>query len=214
MNRSAFSLAALFLSPLLFSSIQAATLTLSVPQNFQVVQRFSREKGRLLFSGVLAEMAGRKCGLEARVGEYGKEADWQMLLPSVTDGDFQTSLEVPAGGWYQVEFRAREEQKVLAEVKIEHVGVGEVFVVAGQSNSANYGAEKHSSQTGKVAAFDGKKWQLSQDPQPGAGGSGGSFIPILGDFLADELHVPIAFVALGAGGTRVRAWIPKRGRIP
>jgi hypothetical protein len=47
------------------------------------------------------------------------------------------------------------------------VGVGEVFVVAGQSNSANHGAEKQVTKTKRVSAFDGTGWQLADDPQPG-----------------------------------------------
>ena len=33
---------------------------------------------------------------------------------------------------------------------MEHVGIGEVFVVAGQSNSANYGEEKQSAKTAEM----------------------------------------------------------------
>jgi len=89
-----------------------------------------------------------------------------------------------------------------------------VFVVAGQSNSANYGEEKQTTQTGRVAAFDGTNWQLANDPQPGAGGKGGSFMPPLGDALARKFDVPIGFVACGIGATSVREWLPKGATFP
>ena len=41
------------------------------------------------------------------------------------------------------------------------------------------------------------KWQVCENPQPGAGGRGGSFLPPLGDALANELGVSVGFVSVG-----------------
>ena len=105
--------------------------------------------------------------------------------------------------------RAASGDKIFAESSVAHVGIGEVFVVAGQSNSANHGEEKQQPQTGRVAAFDGKSWRLANDPQPGASGGGGSFLPPLGDALATRFDVPVGFIACGIGATSVREWLPK-----
>ena len=43
-----------------------------------------------------------------------------------------------AGGWYQLTVRARTGSRKTAEQAVDKVGVGEVFVTAGQSNSANF----------------------------------------------------------------------------
>jgi hypothetical protein len=43
---------------------------------------------------------------------------------------------------------------MLVETSVAHVGVGEVFLVAGQSNSANYGEEKQVLKSGLAASFD------------------------------------------------------------
>ena len=45
------------------------------------------------------------------------------------------------------------------------MGVGDVFVVAGQSNSANHGEKRQTTQTQRVAAFDGKAWRIANDPR-------------------------------------------------
>jgi hypothetical protein len=84
-----------------------------------------------------------------------------------------------------------------------------VFIVAGQSNSCNYGAEKQKTATGLVSAFSGTHWLLSEDPQPGGGGAKGSFIPAFGDALATKYHVPIGVASCGIGATSVRQWLPK-----
>ena len=91
---------------------------------------------------------------------------------------------------------------------------GEVFVIAGQSNSANHGEERQRTKTGLVAAFHDGQWQLAQDPQPGASGGGGSFIPPFGDAIAEHFKVPVGIIATGAGGTSVREWLLRGTRFP
>src|SRR5262249_31043377 len=86
--------------------------------------------------------------------------------------------------------------------------------IAGQSNSANHGAEKQWTTTGLVACFDGKRWRPADDPQPGASGEGGSFIPPFGDAIARRFHVPVGVVACGVGATSVREWLPQGARFP
>jgi hypothetical protein len=120
----------------------------------------------------------------------------------------------PAGGWYRVEARVLVDGANAADAFVEHVGVGEIFVVAGQSNSANYGEERQETQTGLVAAFDGVKWQPARDPEPGAGGAKGSFMAVFGDELARRLKVPVGVVAMGIGSTSVREWLPAGTHFP
>jgi hypothetical protein len=122
---------------------------------------------------------------------------------------FEAAMEAPAGGWHRLEVRARRGGTDAGQASVEHVGVGEVFVVAGQSNSANHGEERQSPQTGLVTTFDGSRWQPSRDPQPGASGDAGSFLPPFGDAIARRFHVPVGFIACGIGATSVREWLPK-----
>jgi hypothetical protein len=121
---------------------------------------------------------------------------------------FSGELSVPAGGWFRLEVRATLPGATLAAAAVEHVGVGEIFVVAGQSNSANYGEERQTNHTGLAAVFDGLSWRPAGDPEPGAGGKGGSFMPAFADAMAENFHVPIGLVPLGIGATSVREWLP------
>jgi hypothetical protein len=73
--------------------------------------------------------------------------------------------------------------------------------------------QRQQTTSGKVVAFDGAKWQLANDPQPGAGGDGGSFMPAFGDAMHARFGVPIGIVAVGVGGTSVREWLPKGDRM-
>src|SRR5205085_1676829 len=102
------------------------------------------------------------------------ECDWRKLPFDKRVPVFRGSIELPAGGWYRLKVRLRSGAKDLATVAIDHVGIGEVFIVAGQSNAANHGEDKTQTKSGRVAAFDGKQWVLANDPMPGASGKGGS----------------------------------------
>ncbi len=152
--------------------------------------------------------------LEVRLSKEGQAAEWQKLTGTRAEKSFSASLEVPAGGWYQLAVRLTRGGKVLSTIEVEHVGVGEIFVVAGQSNSANHGEKKLVTRIKRVVNFDGQRWQLANDPQPGASGKGGSFIPALGDALVERWDVPVAFVTCGIGATSVREWLPAGRRFP
>jgi pimeloyl-ACP methyl ester carboxylesterase len=182
------------------------------PHEYQVFQRAGRTAGAIRLRGTLVAGTGE---LEARVialcdGYIAEQVvvDWQQIAFDPASGRYDDNLKTPAGGWYRVELRLAGSEGTLAS--IEHVGVGEVFVVAGQSNSTNWGSERQSTTTGMVSSFDGSHWQLANDPQPGTqdGSQGGSFVPAFGDALYARYQVPIGVASTGAGGTSVRQWLP------
>jgi hypothetical protein len=124
------------------------------------------------------------------------------------------TIEAPSGGWWRLEVRVMQKDKELAQSSVAHVGIGEVFVVAGQSNSANHGEEKQSPKSGLVSSFDGTAWRVADDPQPGASGTGGSFLPPFADAVVASQQVPVGIVACGIGATSVREWLPKGAKFP
>src|SRR4051794_7131206 len=172
-------LAALLLAP--SARLRAAEITLTEPIDYQVFQRSSRVAGTVQVHGSFQSVTAAGTTLEARLLMGKGEGAWQKPKSRLTNTTFEAEIPAAAGGWQKLEVRLTRDGMVLATAAVEHVGVGEVFVVAGQSNSANYGEEKQTTRTKRIAAFDGRQWQLANDPQPGAGGKGGSFIPPLGD---------------------------------
>ncbi len=196
-------------------ALPAAELTLTAPLPHQVVQRSSPGKGIVRLAGELSdEVPVKDVAIEARFVDGKGATGWTRVGGSIAGKKFSGTVEAPAGGWWTLEVRVTREGKELALGEVGPVGVGEVFVVAGQSNSANFGEEKLTPQTGLVSSFDGATWRPANDPQPGAAGNGGSFLPPLGDELAAKLGVPIGFVSCGIGGTSVREWLPKGATFP
>jgi Carbohydrate esterase, sialic acid-specific acetylesterase len=188
----------------------APTLTIASPLEYQVFQRSTRLHGAILVSGT-APAATR---VEARVKGTSIEGplpgQWQRLTLDRAKKQFSGQLPVIAGGFYRVEIKATNPAGQPTLITVRNVGVGEVFVIAGQSNSTNYGEVPQTSQTGMVTSFSGTEWSLANDPQPGVqdGSRKGSFIPSFGDALYRRYHVPIGIASVGHGSTSVRQWLP------
>jgi lysophospholipase L1-like esterase len=168
-------------------------------------------------------------------GATGRETPWTILpVEANTSADTSNStaattprqsvqalIQVVSGGWYRLELRARKDQavgdpngaEVVAEAHVEPFGVGEVFLVAGQSYATNCNDERLQVQDplSRVAAFShaNKTWQIAEDPQPaGDGSDGGSIWPALGDLLLPAAQVPVGFVNVAVGATATSQWLP------
>ncbi|MBI5685387.1 MAG: hypothetical protein HZC54_09905 [Verrucomicrobia bacterium] len=187
-------------------------LTLLSPRNFQVFQRQSRFRGRILVSGRVKPECD---AIEARLS--GKSLEGQRLpdewLPVPLERhtrSFYAELPTPAGGWYALQVRALKGNQPVARGGADKVGVGEVFVGAGQSNITNSGQERTVQTSGMVASFGGGHWQLADDPQPGVHDKTqrGSIWPTFGDAMHARFRVPIGVAVTGHGGTSVYAWKP------
>jgi len=189
-----------------------AQLSVSVPQERQVFQRSSRDAGKIQIACTLPAGAD---GLEARLTlvdeKYGgKSVDWTAVKAQPAPSD-TAHAELPAapGGWYKLELRAKKGADVLAQAAVEKVGVGEVFVTAGQSNSANFGQKRQSAQDDRVVYFDGMAFVPARDPIPGGFGGGGTPWGLLGDLLAAKWKVPVAFRSSTLTYTPVAMWLPE-----
>lgn len=190
-------------------------VALSGPTGRAIFQRSATNVGTIPISGTYG---GAPDLIEARVvvmagaGNSGSAADWQTIASAPTGGAFSGVLaDVPAGGWYRLEVRASTGGVPGNATALDKVGVGDVFVTCGQSNSANYGQGGYTASDDRVCArtsVSGSAWILAADPLPIAGGGGGAVWTRLGDMLASAEDIPIGFIAVGVGSTQVVEWIP------
>ena len=142
---------------------------------------------------------------------FGSGIEWTRLDAAIQGGKLAATARIPAGGWYRLEVRAMSGDKVLATAATEPLGVGEVFVIAGQSYAAGANDEllKVDDPQGRVVAFNTIKssWATAHDPQPNLG-DGGTIWPPVGNHLLPLVRVPIGFVNVAVGGTSSRQWLP------
>lgn len=199
-------------------------LSIDSPQNRQVFQRTQRTSGPVTISGRAPEGAD-SVTVEFTSGDLlapplagALPSGPQSVTLNTTTLLFNSTFSLPAGGWYQATVRAWSGTNLLAQTTIERVGVGEVFVAAGQSNSTNSGEDNSDNPTlihmqpasRLVSSFSGAHWQEASDPQPGThdqSGSG-SYYPSFGDDLAARFGVPVAVASSGQGSTAVAEWVP------
>ncbi len=194
-------------------------ITIGIPADRQVFQRSENGKTEVPVRVVAPSAIGRMVATVQRAStDSGTDSAPNVLaraeLAKTKDGGpgstsaFEASVTLPDGGWYRI---AVSVDGIAGPVEIAHVdrfGVGEVFVVAGQSNSTNYGEERTPSMDDRVSAFDGKHWTLAADPMPGVQdtSAGGSPWPACGKALVEAWNVPVAFASCGYGGTSIRQW--------
>src|SRR5882724_1278327 len=156
-RRSVYLLACLLattdLKPL--AAAEPAPLTITSPKPRQVVQRAgfdpvaaAKEKPghpAFGFAGVTVRCAPVESP-EGAIWEYrvtrltdatGRDVDWTKFEVRTGKAGAEATARVPAGGWYRLELRCRRGEAVTHHGAVEPVGVGEVFVVAGQSYATN-----------------------------------------------------------------------------
>ncbi len=195
----------------------ADPLQIEHPQTSQVIQRTGVAPGAgfadVQITGVLPD------GSDNATWEYRavpltdyptQNIDWTIFKPHREGKKFNGPVRIKAGGWYRLEVRCRENDKILNVGNVEPIGVGEVFLVAGQSYATNCNDEQLKVNDA-VVAFDASKhsWALANDPQPAPdGSSGGSIWPPLGDALVAELRVPVGFANVAVGSTSSTQWMP------
>lgn len=202
------------------TSYGADSLQLERPQSRQVIQRTGIAPGSgfadVQIVGTLPE-GSKNTTWEYRVVTLEDKSTqrnaWTVFKPNTKGQKFEGTARIKAGGWYRLEVRCSDNNKVLNIGSVEPMGVGEVFLVAGQSYATNCNDEqlKVADPQERVVAFNGTKqsWAVANDPQPAPDGSnGGSIWPPLGDALTAELQVPVGFANVGVASTSSRQWMP------
>lgn len=202
------------------SQASAADRVIRRPQARTVQQRDAAGRAAVPVAGAFAEAVGPVEARAVDLRHAGRATAWQPLDPAPDGGRFSGRLELP-GGWWRLELRAAAAAppERLLTGRVAPIGVGEVFIAAGQSNSANHGSPPQRPQDERVSAWDSSRalddgWRRAADPQPVATGSGGSPWPAMGDALAEALDLPIGLVSVGWGGTTVAQWLPEGQLYP
>ncbi len=189
---------------------KAAEIDVQIPTSRAVYQRNNRNRADIFVRVKNEEGASISASMQAADGKSLSED--VSLAPTAEDASVYEGAipNIPAGGWYSLKITATDPQGTAATEVIEKIGVGEVFITGGQSNSCSFGWEQTSAEEDMVSAFDPQTdtWQHCDDPQPcisgfSAGNGNGSPWPTAGDELYAELQVPIGFITTGFGGSSI-----------
>ncbi|MCR9063625.1 MAG: T9SS type A sorting domain-containing protein [Cytophagales bacterium] len=125
-----------FLTTSLLSSLTGfSQLFLDYPVNRMVIQRENNGYADLQIAGFVTQKIDK---IEARLSPFksgqGIDTGWQIISTSPKASQFIGKIRA-YGGWYKLEVRASYNNQLVAYTGVDHVGIGEVFVISGQSNA-------------------------------------------------------------------------------
>lgn len=208
------TLVAALVAPLLALTGTSLAAGLDLPLERQVFQRRADETAEVKIAGAVpAEATIVEAKADIQPGLRGKAVDWTVVAKDaqIQDGKFTGTLKLETGGWYQLTVRFRKstaDTDALSQATVEKVGIGDIYITAGQSNSVNYGKPRQKSAESLSVYFDGKQFTQAADPIPGGVGDGGTPWPILGDMLSRTTRAPVCFRCATVNWLRVREWVP------
>jgi xylan 1,4-beta-xylosidase len=163
--------------------------------------------------------------IEARwVQEEDAEA-WEVVTAAEADGTFQGQLKGRAG-WHALEVRARIADAIVATNRVERVGVGEVFIVAGHSVAQGGDVNLPGADDERVMAIAMDPdlrpfYERTGDPaflprleghpfhsdiKPAPFGHGTYFWARFGELIARRENVPVLILNAAFGGTSLEHW--------
>ncbi len=126
----------LFLAGLIGSTKTSAQITITFPMEKAVFQRDLTNKATLNIAGSYNTAIS---SIEARVTNLISNQitrDWTSFGSVINGGIFTISLKDLPGGWYRVDIRAKNSSNtIVGTATLNNVGIGEVFIIAGQSNA-------------------------------------------------------------------------------
>jgi len=200
-------------------AINAAFAQVSMPTSRIVFQRGNDNYANVPIAG----RCGTSQTIQARAIALngGNSTDWQTVAQNVS-GTFEGNLRL-SGGWYRLEVRTASGHSW----SVDRVGVGEVFVTAGQSNSYGNNWDTGAATDDRVSVADywgGGGGSIAENElpmifsqaglkpnAPGGTVSAGPAAPLymwgaFGDKIVQKTGVPVLILGAGYGGTSSSNW--------
>ncbi len=207
-----------------------AVVTASTPVPRQIIQRNSEGFADIPVAG---SYSGPAVSIEARAvvmtgpADNGTTTPWTIVDASPINNTFSGVLaNVPQGGWYQIEFRKSIGGSFFNGETVERVGVGDIYLVAGQSNAANFGdpvLDPMDDRLSERTRADLNTWKRASDPfgitRPdrvndiGRTGTLASTWTRLGPLLTASEDVPIGFLVMALGNSKVNEYRSDANRL-
>jgi hypothetical protein len=194
--------------------------TINFPQERAVFQRDNNNDGAIHVSGNTISTATKvEARLVPMVAGQGIQTDWQLLDDNLLGGSFSGSVK-GKGGWYKVELKIFEGINQIGFASLNRIGIGEVFVISGQSNGQGflqlnpkgsvddrvngYGIYNDYAIDENPALSDFK--HIDRELNIGPRGQSAWAWGELGDKIAATYNVPVLFFNTAYEGTLIEDW--------
>jgi hypothetical protein len=196
--------------------ISFGQLDITYPTNRAIFQRSNSNQGVIYFGGNFATKLDR---IDARLIpiNQGTAIDWVTVVQSPSSGLYKASLNT-TGGWYRLEIRGIFKGATVASATLDKVGIGEVFVICGQSNAegkVGIGDGASDDRVNRISNLNSSTESIHPFPTfdriertsvIAPSGKSAWCWGRLGDLLASRLNVPILFINTAWEGYDIRQW--------
>lgn len=215
---------ALLLLVTLLPAAAFSQITITSPILNSVYQRDVNGQRTITIAGTFSLPVDK---IEARaisaVLGQGIDVPWTVIQTNPKGGVYQGDLKQVYAGWYTLEVRGVTGGQVIGRAILQRVGIGEVFIIAGQSNAQ--GLKKY---PGPTAVDDRVQYisnwinddvdnlgdpetpifsKITQDLQfMSPRGQSAWCWGLLGDMLVNQLNMPVLFVNTAWEGSSVENW--------
>ncbi|GAB2764680.1 hypothetical protein GCM10027275_02310 [Rhabdobacter roseus] len=195
-----------------------AQISITFPLNRTVLQRDKNNSATVYIAGNYTKSVDR-VEVQLRAINGGGTSDWITIENNPQGGQYRGQVDW-MGGWYEMEVRGWKDGNLVGSTTLSRLGIGEVFLIAGQSNAQgyfNYGGPganddrvnciHHYNNNGSGSELPYPEFtHLNSDSYLSPRGNSAWAWGRLGDHLANKLGVPIMFYNAGWYGTSIRNW--------
>jgi sialate O-acetylesterase len=206
------------------------------PLDWQIIQQVNG-RGDISLSGSWLTTESEQLNIPKVFVRVVKEDTGDSIIPwqsaeSCAKGKWNITVRnIPVGGLYRVETCLNHGENTAFEWAIRgdmihHIGIGDVYVIAGQSNSAGYGKDPvyDPPELGIHVLRNSEKWDLASHPlnestntihEENREGANPGHSPYLSFArqLKRELGYPIGLIQASLGGSPLSAWNPEENGI-
>jgi hypothetical protein len=211
-----------------------AQVKITFPVERAIFQRNNANQAVISIGGYYTQAVDR---IEARlvpvITGQGQETAWSTIQSNPQGGSFLGTL-TGRGGWYTLEVRAFYGPNQVGRDAISRVGVGEVFLIAGQSNAQgffDFGGPAATDDRVNAVTWDNQNSDKTNNPTLtfaqvtanmviGPRGRSAWCWGALGDLLVRKLNVPVMFMNASWFDTSTQNWLdaanskPVESRVP
>lgn len=207
----------------LFASAQTTdpAIRITYPESRAVFQRENDNTSTIYLSGSCYQPVDSvQARVQAEVAGQGLNTDWVTIQRNPQGGVFQGPIRAK-GGWYRLEVQAFARGAIVGNDVVRKVGIGEVFIITGQSNAQgfqNFGAVGAADDRVNCVTYDNSTANsLADPPKPtfqqlsagaliGPRGKSAWCWGVLGDLIARQYQVPVLFINTAWQGTVIKNW--------